>query len=725
MGPWGLLGPQLHAQCRVSLLTLDTFTKAVCLAALLVSSGTPAQSNPTPHRGAVAPQVTARRREDSKNPETLFAPAVVYGSGGYQATSVAVADVNGDGKPDLLVVNQCANINCTFGAVGVLLGNGDGTFQTVVAYGSGGWDAWELAAVDVNGDGKLDLLVANECGDIQCATEGTVGVLLGNGDGTFQTAVPYDSGGYGARWAAVADVNGDGKPDLLVANLCADQNCDTYAPVGVLLGNGDGTFQTAVTYHSGGNFALSVVVADVNGDGNPDLVVGMDNFANYGTAGVLLGNGDGTFQTAVTYGEGGRDISVADVNEDGKLDLLVGSNDVAVMLGNGDGTFQPVVSYSSGGLQSGAVAVADVNEDGKLDLVLANECTTGNCNGGHGAAGVLLGNGDGTFRAVMNYDSGDYDSLAVAVGDVNGDGKPDVVMTNVCNSESCNTGGYSNLGVLLNISTTTLLLSSSNPSSFGQGVTFTASVNGHLTQVPTGTVSFFNGTTNLGSSPLDGSGVATLSISTLAAGTSSITAVYNGTAEFGSSTSPVLSQVVQDFSLAAVPPTSQTVTPGRSVNYSVALDPVSGFSHDVSLSCGGAPAQSTCTVIPSMTTLDGSHSVTIRVAVVTQVAAMGFMQPLGGPPASSRFMVWGTYSGVLGLALLAGAIGGQRRWRPRLLSTVALVAALSLVVPLPGCGGGGSGGGTPLGTYNLTVTGTFTSGSTVLSHSTILKLVVQ
>ena len=238
------------------------------------------------HRARAFKKTAIRRGGSSSG--LNFAPAVDYGSGGQDAQSVAVADVNGDGKPDLLVANAGSN------SVGVLLGNGDGTFQTAVLYPSGGYGAISVAVADVNGDRKPDLIVANVCGDSKCATSGTVGVLLGNGDGTFQVAATYDSGGYSALSVAALDVNRDGKPDLLVANGCAIQlqNCTGDGVVGVLLGNGDGTFQAAVSYDSGGQYAYAVAVADVNGDGKPDLLV-----ANWSSnsVGVLLGNGDGIF----------------------------------------------------------------------------------------------------------------------------------------------------------------------------------------------------------------------------------------------------------------------------------------------------------------------------------------------------------------------------------------------------------------------------------------------
>ncbi len=339
------------------------------------------------------------------NGDGTFQAAVNYSSGGFGAVFVAVADVNGDGKPDLVVANSCLQYSsaCQSGqvnsTVGVLLGNGDGTFQPVVTYNVGGYAAVSVAVADVNGDGKPDLLVASSCAPVNgLCTNGAVSVLLGNGDGTFQSAVTYSSGGYDSISMAVRDVNGDGKPDLIVANLCpvSSSACDHYlvdGTVGVLLGNGDGTFQAAVTYDSGGVYAYSVAAADVNGDGKPDLIVA-NNCGGGGhcTGGpeakpiaVLLGNGDGTFRPAVTYSSGGYgavSVAVADVNGDGKPDLVdlvscaslnnCTNGIVGVLLGNGDGTFQPAITYSSGGYVPWSLTLGDLNSDGKPDAVALN-----------------------------------------------------------------------------------------------------------------------------------------------------------------------------------------------------------------------------------------------------------------------------------------------------------------------------------------------------------------
>src|SRR5580658_260781 len=136
-------------------------------------------------------------------------------------------------------------------------GDHNSIFLTAPTYGSGGYYAESVAVADVNGDGNPDLVVPNQCADSACMRRGLVGVLLGQGDGTFKSVVKYDSGGYGAFSVAVADVNGDGKPDLVVANVCANSNCTSGGSVAALLGNGDGTFKAAMSYPSGGEDAYS------------------------------------------------------------------------------------------------------------------------------------------------------------------------------------------------------------------------------------------------------------------------------------------------------------------------------------------------------------------------------------------------------------------------------------------------------------------------------------
>ncbi len=506
----------------------------------------------------------------SEGPPTAglnFASIVDYSSGGVGAYAVAVGDVNGDGNSDLVVANQSADSSGGNGSVGVLLGSGDGTFRAAVAYPSGGYQTEAVALADVNLDGKLDLVVTSCCG-----ARGVVGVLLGNGDGTFQPVMTYDSGGLYALTVAVADVNRDGKPDLVVANA-------NSLSLGVLLGNGDGTFQTAVAYGAGGiDFTSSVAVGDVNGDGNPDLLAVNEDSTNLNSSiAVLLGNADGTFQTAVPYSSGGTgadSVAVADVNGDGKLDLVVancgssacnsGGGVVGVLLGNGDGTFQPAVAYSSGGSATNiSVAIADVDGDGKPDLICANDS---------GLAGVLLGNGDGTFQTAVTYSAG-AGSQSMAAADVNKDGKVDLLVAiDIAN----NAGVLLNTSTT---ATTTALLATPNPSGFAQTVTFTATVTPLGSGVPTGTITFTDGTVSLGTSAVNGSGVATLSTASLAVGFHPVTAAYGGDSNFSGSASPVVTQTVSQASTTVMlGSTSSTAVYNQSITFTATISPQFGGS---------------------------------------------------------------------------------------------------------------------------------------------------
>src|SRR5207249_2695416 len=259
-------------------------------------------------------------------------------------------------------------------------------------------------------------------------TGGSVSVLLGKGDGNFQPAVIYDAGP-GPRSAKVSDFNNDGKLDLVIAN--ADG-------VAVLLGKGDGTFKSRVNYAAGLQ-PSSVAVGDFNNDGRPDLAV-----ANDFQIAVLLGNVDGTFPNAIPFGVGAFPHSVAagDFNGDGKPDLAVANagspgsfpdilggavippnyGSLSVLLGQGEGTFQSPSNYSVGNFPR-SVAVGDFNGDGKPDLAVINSAWFG----GPSTLAVLLGRGDGTFQSSVNTAAGTSQVVVVAA-DVNGDAKSDLVV---------------------------------------------------------------------------------------------------------------------------------------------------------------------------------------------------------------------------------------------------------------------------------------------------------
>ena len=580
-------------------------------------------------RGAGQPSVKDVVGGDSTGSgPRLFVPAVAYDSGGYTGTSVAVGDVNGDRKLDVVVGNKCSDSGCSIGrgSLGVLLGNGDGTFQRAVTYDSGGYYAQAVAIADLNGDHKLDIVAIN-------SESNTVGVLLGNGNGTFQPAVIYGSGGNSPWSVAVADVNGDSSPDIIATSACNYSNCDGI--VGVLLGNGNGTFQAPVTYPSGGTGAVSVAVADVNHDGKPDLLVDNQCIGNCsvlkGGVAVLLGNGDGTFQTAISYYSGGypaTSVAVADVNGDGNTDLLVSnqSNTVGVLLGNGDGTFQAAVTYSSEpGTRAWivtSVGVADVNADGKPDLLVVNGSIGGDGNN-PGAVAVLLGNVDGTFQPAINYNSGGNFALRVAVGDVNGDGRPDVLLVNMCRVNSYDCDGPRNkmtgaVGVLLNNvgapPTTTSLVSSVNPADINWVVTYTATVTSQSGGALQGTVLFQDGAAPIATVTLAGNQAAYGTTYTVK-GTHPITAIYSGILDAAAgSTSPVLTETV----LKPHPTTTQVTTSGSPTFVG---QPVT-FTATVTSTYGAIPAGEIVTFYNG-TTVIGSRLTKSGVASLTTSSLTG------------------------------------------------------------------------------------------------------
>jgi len=346
------------------------------------------------------------------------------------AYGLAVADFNGDGKPDV------AFLQVTSGTyyVSLMLGSGNGTFTApvnVFTFPSGDYSNGILAR-DFNADGKMDLVFTVH------GLEQVV-VLPGNGDGTFGTPI-VTSTTLAPDFVQTADLNGDGKLDLVIVDQSSNM-------VSVLLGNGDGTFQTPVDYPLGGSNPQDLALADLNGDQHPDIVVG--DFDSQ-TVNVLLNNGQGGFAQApgspfsVAMQVSG--VQVEDFNGDGKLDIATagfggcspGPSSIQVSFGNGDGTFQAplpeqcVSGYAPGRHHSDNQPV-DFNGDGKPDIVFGN--------GGNNEINVGLGNGDGTFTMTVyvasqgtlsNSSVVDGNGVGdVAVADFDGDGMLDLLATEV------------------------------------------------------------------------------------------------------------------------------------------------------------------------------------------------------------------------------------------------------------------------------------------------------
>ena len=490
------------------------------------------------------------------NGSGIFSGPVGLPSNGGNFLVPATADFNNDGRPDLALVGTCFDLDCTGGAVDVLLNGDNGIFQPSSSNESGGFFPASAALGDLNGDGKPDIVVSNQCVRADDCTHGVLGVLLGNGNGTFQPRVTYPVGGNSPTSVAVADLNGDGKLDLAVVsqlNCCLD---GSNGSVNVLLGNGDGSFAAGVSYSSGDPFATALAIGDLNGDGKLDLVVangncssnGFETICLTGSVGVLLGNDDGTFQPAVRYSSIDAyafSVIEGDFNGDGKPDLAMGNNNcdgssgcgsgsIAVLLGKGDGTFQSATIYAAGdswpaqSVRPNALAADDLKGDGKLDLVLSSR-------------NVLLGNGDGSFQPAQSYNSTGDAGTSETVADLNGDGKPDLVVSGSV---------FAAITELLNISTSfqnatsTALASSLNPANLHQRVVFTATVTSTTPGAPSGTITFSDGGHALASVPV-AHGKARFPIRSLDAGSHSIIARYDGDQTFLPGTSAPLIQTVR------------------------------------------------------------------------------------------------------------------------------------------------------------------------------------
>jgi FG-GAP-like repeat/FG-GAP repeat len=344
-----------------------------------------------------------------------FAAAKRYTTGtgrDSEPLSIAVGDLNGDHKPDLVTANGGD-------VVSVLMNRGGGSFRAKRDYLVGG-GAFSVATADLNDDGHVDLAVAD-------ADAGAVSVLINRGDGTFGSRGDYatapDPGSI-----AIEDLDGDGEPDVVTANTPED-NLDA-ATVSVLLNKGNGTFRARRDYPTG-PYNKSVALADLNGDGKADIVTA--NHGGNGSVSVLLNKGDGTFEPRhdyrvghSPYGTQVNSAAVGDMNADGKPDVVTADDrrTVSVLLNRGDGTFGPSRDYGlfKGGpnwLVAGpnAVALGDLNADGKLDVVTANV---------NAHASLLLNTGAGVVGA-LDYPACGF-GHAAAIADLNGDRRQDLAV---------------------------------------------------------------------------------------------------------------------------------------------------------------------------------------------------------------------------------------------------------------------------------------------------------
>jgi hypothetical protein len=545
---------------------------------------------------------------------------------------VVTGDFNGDGLADFAASNQ------TDGTVSIFLSNGDGTFTQPVGSPvnviQSGQYVNAIVAGDFNRDGNLDVAVQ---------VSGTIVVLTGSGDGKFSIGAPILlPSGHPALVLAVADLNQDGYLDLAVG-----AGGDTSALV-AMLGNGDGTFNTASGIPTMiGKGPSSVVVGDFNGDGIPDVAV----TALYGNnLTILLGNGDGSFSEAPMSPIAAifpPDSAVAaDFDQDGHLDLAVsdGVSALLIYIGNGDGTFTTAGSVTTG-YGPWSVAYGDFNQDSVVDLVTANEDNS--------TATVLFGQRDGTFIAYPTELSVGSNPNSVAAGPFTTDGKWGFVEAN--------------------------------------GSHFLQIYHPQITETATATTS---------------------SIAPSGSGTHQVAAVYGGDNLFAGSSSAATSLTATGFSVIG---TSVSVSAGAQTGNAstVSLTPSGGFTGNVTLTAAitsspaGAtnpPALSFGTTSPAV--ISGTAGTSAVLTITTTASSAGCTANFQRPG-----LPWKSAGGVVLACMLLFVLPGKRRQSIAGFFILLLLSAGAVTA----CGGGAGGrtvcsnaghAGTTPGAYTITVTAT-------------------
>lgn len=707
--------------------------------------------------------------------------------GNYNACNSTTGDLTGDGKPEIV------SFNCNDNTVTVYVNQGDGSFASGVYYDNNSDQnqaIYDGAIADMNGDGKNDVVVIND-------DAGDVSVFLGHGDGSLSVKPSsYAVGGYAWNTPLIADFNGDGLMDVVESD-------DLYSLV-YLQGYGDGTFRASPTYplpnsFDQGAYTYSLATGDFNGDGVPDVVAGQ--LRNYGSTGVVvyLGKGDGTFAPGVSYGDQPNMsyVAVGDFNRDGILDIAAidrQNSEVQIFLGNGDGTFNVGAEYTtSPGDQPSSqnLVVGDFNKDGKLDIAVANSNTQD--------VGVLLGHGDGTFAPAVSYSLSGASAYDIKAADLNGDGYLDLAVLvygeggaiAILPGDSDNPGTFGPvnfvgvsgepnslaLGDLNKDGKVDMAVTERGGSSFNGQLEIFLNNDGTGT-FPTASTLYpasalggaggdswpldiemfdMNGDGNLDLVYLNddygtlavalGNGDGTLSAPTEFPSTEYVAGlalsdvngdgamdVLTGEDEaggFGVFLNTAGAGGAGNYTLGTSTP-SDTVAAGTSANYTLDLAGSNGYTGTITFACSNLPSGATCSFSPTSVIARGDTPLSTVVTIATtarsasSAAALRAPRPGSTPASPILFATLGSF-GLVGL-LLAGT--GPKARRRRLAIVFGCVVLMTLGAAV-GCGNGNGSGtitktstGTPAGAYAVTVTSTGT-GTNAPTHSVHVTLVVQ